>query len=1131
MNKDAHAQEQERFTLADLPDPLDEQFLLTRLSVIDWGTFSGLHTMQIAEDGVLMLGNSGAGKSTLLDAWSTLLVPHKALNLNAAADEGERGRDRSVRSYVRGAYGSRSDADSNEVTTQFLRKKATRSVIALEFRTRGGRVLTLVGLFWISGPGNGATLHKHYMVVEGEFDIGAELREFDGDRRKLKARLDRPEFRHYDDNFSGYQSNWCRIFGIKEKTALELLHKTQSTKSLTSLNDFFRNYMLSVPLTFAAADTLVEGFSALDQAHQAVVADREQIELLAPARQQHGELEAGQKALQELAVLVKAVEPFQAKCEAGLIEDRLRAAALELETAESEAARLEAQMESLEEQIAGLEAEQARHGGADLVAIDVRLRELAQERDRCGQARDRAYDACRVLALDVPVDPAGLAKVTAAAAGRLAESEATAQAMDAKRAELAVRIHEREAAFRTLRNEITALEGASSSIDGKYLAVRARLCEALSLPVGKVPFVGELVQVREADRQAWGGAIDRLFRSLSLDLLVDQKDYRRVARWVDGNHLGIRLVYHGVEAGLPVRAAKSLEPHSVLHKVELREHPFQGWLWDTLTRRFDYRCVESASDLVGGEYRLTRQGQIRHRGWRTEKDDRRPIDDPMHWVLGFDNRDKVRRYVEQAQAVGEELEAAKRELRDLQEGANVDRDRDRAAQALAHVTWDQIDVAALADRYAALEDRRRRLAEGNPALDHVRGQLVQAREARATASRAHGAAKSRASELRLQRQQDERAIAPLRQTAALLDPGSEAALRARLTEEWAPSLASLKDDVRRLERGLHEERTDRERHVAELIAAITGAFAEFARRWPHLAANVQSNLDSAPEIFAHLASVELDGLPQHEARFLETLRTSSTRQLAELNSHLIEARRDISNRLAEVNDALHAASFNPDSYLALRLVDLHLPEPEDFRRRLTGVLSDQRRQSTDTAEAERQFEALRALVQELRAEDPERRRWRTLVLDVRRHVEFVAHELERGSDRQIEVYAGGGGKSGGQRQKLAATCLAAALRYQMGGEDGGVPQFATVMLDEAFDKTDAAFTRACVETFRKLGFHLVIATPLKSVMTLEEFVGGAIYVSIRDRKHSSVSLIEYDRAERRLKRDDVAAASSAHAHA
>lgn len=146
----------------------------------------------------------------------------------------------------------------------------------------------------------------------------------------------------------------------------------------------------------------------------------------------------------------------------------------------------------------------------------------------------------------------------------------------------------------------------------------------------------------------------------------------------------------------------------------------------------------------------------------------------------------------------------------------------------------------------------------------------------------------------------------------------------------------------------------------------------------------------------------------------------------------------------------------------------------------------------------------------------EQKRWRETVLDVRQHVEFIGREIDE-SGVEVEIYRSGAGKSGGQRQKLATTCLAAALRYQLGGNDHGVPMYAPVVLDEAFDKADNEFTALAMNIFTNFGFQMVVATPLKSVMTLEPFIGGACFVDISDRRVSGVLLIEYDGDRQRLK--------------
>lgn len=88
-----------------------------------------------------------------------------------------------------------------------------------------------------------------------------------------------------------------------------------------------------------------------------------------------------------------------------------------------------------------------------------------------------------------------------------------------------------------------------------------------------------------------------------------------------------------------------------------------------------------------------------------------------------------------------------------------------------------------------------------------------------------------------------------------------------------------------------------------------------------------------------------------------------------------------------------------------------------------------------------------------------------------------------------------------------------------------------MILDEAFDKADNEFTALAMNIFNSFGFQMIIATPLKSVMTLEPFIGGACFVDINDRQRSGVLLIEYDNDRQRLNlpeqaRDDEIAAVS-----
>jgi uncharacterized protein YPO0396 len=223
--------------------------------------------------------------------------------------------------------------------------------------------------------------------------------------------------------------------------------------------------------------------------------------------------------------------------------------------------------------------------------------------------------------------------------------------------------------------------------------------------------------------------------------------------------------------------------------------------------------------------------------------------------------------------------------------------------------------------------------------------------------------------------------------------------------------------------------------------------------------------------------------------------------------------------MALVNDGLAEAEFNAGTHLQIQVSERQLPDVLSFREQVRAVLEHVWTAELDTADAEARFATLSGIVARLAGQEPDDKRWRAQVLDVRLHVEFIGRELDT-DGREVEVYRSGAGKSGGQREKLATTCLAAALRYQLGGSDrrsgGGLPLYAPVILDEAFGKADNEFTELAMRIFERFGFQMIVATPLKSVMTLEPFIGGACFVDIRDRKHSTTLQIVYDHDRKRL---------------
>ncbi|AGA90084.1 hypothetical protein Thimo_1287 [Thioflavicoccus mobilis 8321] len=1102
--------------------PLDltaraQQFRLRRLQVFNWGTFSGLHDIPIAIDGFLFVGRSGSGKSTLLDAFTALLVPPLWRDFNAAARDGDRGRaDRNLVTYLRGAWADQSSADSGEILTRMLRPTTTWSALAAEYGNDLGQVVSLVQLFWIKGTSNRTNdARRHFLIAERPFAIGRELKGFaeDLDLRRLKQALS--DCAHFE-RFEPYGERFRRLLGIESKMALKLLHKTQSAKNLGDLNVFLREFMLDQPETFQVAERLVEEFTELDAAHQAVVTARRQIEILSPARDAHREHQAAAQGVIELDQLLSNVDGYRDLRRRELLEAQSVRLATE---AQGLAGRETQQGELVSAQKGALRSLEERHraqGGARIEALEDEVHALGERRDQRLGRRSEAERLCRSLGWALPTGPEAFAELSARARSVVEGWPVEQERSEARRDALRDRRRDLAEEQGTVGAEVAAMLRQPSNIPAEQLALRARIAEALGLTEPDLPFVGELIEVRP-EAAEWRGAIERVLHGFALSLLVEERRYGAVARYVNETHLGQRLVYFRVgEAETTTRARAG--PQSLVLKLALKETSLRPWLRAELHRRFDYACVEGVRAFQDHERALTREGQVKQGRARHEKDDRHRIDDRRRWVLGFDNRDKLALFQQRAEELRRELAGIDRELQQLSDQRTQAQQRALACQRLANLQWSDIDVASLLDRIQALGVELERLRRGDTVLRALgeevaaaRTRLDEAEERLRQIQVAHGKVQDR-----LNDHQQELAALDARLGDLVLSETQHTGLAERFARDPAPlTLGNLDERSRKVERALNEDRRALVDRQAAAARTVQRGFAAFKREWPMEASELDDTLASAPEFLKLLQRIERDGLPRFEERFFTLLKDQSSQSLAELNSRINEARKEIRDRMELVNESLAEAEFNPGTHLQIEVSERQLPDVRAFREQVRQVLEHAWTLEHDPAAAEARFATLRALVTRLAGRESEHQRWREEVLDVRRHVEFVGREQD-GEGHEIEVYRSGAGKSGGQREKLATTCLAAALRYQLGGSDGGLPIYAPVILDEAFGKADNEFTELAMRIFERFGFQMIVATPLKSVMTLEPFIGGACFVDITARNRSATLQIAYDHAHHRL---------------
>lgn len=1105
------------------------QFKLARIQLFNWGTFSGISDFSIAPDGFLFVGPNGSGKSTVLDAHTTLLTAPRWMGFNTASKESERSKepDRNYASYIRGAWSQKTESQG-EHAVQYLRNGTTWSALAETYVTGTGKTVVLAQMFWIKGNGSAsADVSRRFFVLERAFDVREleVIAQADFDLRKVSHPIDGA---FVTDKFSAYQERFQRLLHIESDQALRLLHKTQSAKNLGDLNVFMRDFMLDAPDTFGLAATLVTEFQELRDAHAAVNTAKQQLEMLEPALLQLARYRDLAAEISTTEEILKGLNAFRELTLKGLLEKEHHRLAEILEQTRLKAERLKAAAEDITQEWTELIAKRAGQGGGTIVRLESEIKALEGQLPGITRRHLTATRDFKTLELEFPSNEEELTSSIFRAQEILTAVTTELSGFKASSEKLVIRIDELRKEAARLHLETESLRRHPSNIPSNMLRIRARMAQALGYEENELPFAGELLEVKPSEK-AWSGALERVHRGLALSILADESQTKKIARWLETENTGERLVY--LRMSPRTLGDLTVHPKSSLNKFVIKDGPYKAWLRDELKAAFNYVCVDSIDELHNYSKALTINGQVKGSSTRYEKDDRSRIDDRSRWVLGFDNTEKLALFEEKGKETLQELDGLLDTQKSLEQTRSDLQEKYKCSQNLANLVWGEIDKSGAETRLNNLAFELEKERKANPGLAELDQSIQEKGQQKDIANNdsATAAASYKTHEenlkkinIRIEELNSELLNYPLLTSHDDFLIGKLAALPRKTT------LDNLDSNIRAISEGLRADMQGTAAKQANAQAAVERQFLQFTLKWPADSGGLDAKLASALDFEDKYNAIKKDGLPGFTQRFLTLWHQQSSQKVVMLQSQLDRERKAIADRLEIVNESLAHMAFNEGTHLVIESSNRNHEDIKQFKASLKEILENSLTKvesEEELEDVERRFGKLNPLVQRLNSEETVDRNWRNLVLDVRMHVEFVARELDE-SGEEIEVYVSSAGKSGGQKQKLAATCLAAALRYQLGGTDRGVPVFSTVALDEAFDKSDGDLTAIAMEVFRSFGFQMLVATPLTKVMTLEPFIGGACFVSIKDRKHSAGLHIEYNREKQTLVLDSALALAS-----
>lgn len=1092
------------------------QWRLDRVEVLNWGTFQGHHAVDVARKGFLLTGHSGSGKSSLVDAIAAVLTPRGKLHFNAAAqDTSTRGDDRSLVSYVRGAWRRSADQETGEVSSDYLRPGATFSGVLLRYSNglsgAAAKPLVLVKLYHLRrGSNTSADVSELSLLLNEEASLPDFVEHLRSGIETRRIKADWPQALIVTDKHSAFASKFCRVLGISGENGVLLLHKTQSAKSLGSLDDLFRSFMLDRPTTFGLAENAVSQFAELSEAHRLVVEARNQVTQLGLLEEPIAVFERNIALAAEAEIHGTELPTFKDAWRLVLAQEAHKGADAVVHSTRHRAEVAAAQVAELTD-VHSLAQRQVDQQGGDALKAQREWISIAQEKERNIRTR-RAELGARLADVNIgfPANFDDFQELRATMTAERADFEAAKSVSDGALLAIHEKLAGSKARVRSLEAELKSLHLRRSNLDDPLIRARARVAEAAGLPVAAFPFAGELLEVRK-EFGAWNGAIERVLRPLATVMLVPATHLPRVRDAVEELYLGTRLVFEAVplRSDAPRAAASG---RSLIHRVEVAPGPMAGWLNSVLSRSYDYECVDSPAELANTTQAVTLAGQVKRSATRHEKDDRRRVDDRSQWVLGFDNQDKIEHFTSLVQTTRSEEATHRRELDACQGEIDAAKSRIEALALLHDSDWQDLDATAAEELRRSREERLAQMLAAS-------GDLRAAEAAAAEAHRRVLAAKEAESVCLYEAAA---ATAILASINAVIDELNATVDPSHPTP--APIAKALEQRFYAVRRNITHERIDgvamsvatqlaaEEKRATALADRARTSFAtlagEFKRRWPSKSADLTPAVEDRAGYLQVLADLRADRLPDFEARFFDLMERQSQQNVAQLANEIRRAPAEVRERIAPVNTSLGRSVFDEGRFLKITVKENRTEAGRTFLADLQTISAGSWVEA-EHGEAEAKFEVMRRMMERLTSSEVADVSWRNQCLDTRLHVRFTAAEVDP-DGHVVNVHDSSAGLSGGQRQKLVTFCLAAALRYQLADEDSDIPAYGTVIMDEAFDKADSKFTRMAMDIFTEFGFHMVLATPLKLLQTLEDYIGGMAVVTCQEFQDSRVGSVSID---------------------
>ncbi|OQP49333.1 hypothetical protein A4H97_28760 [Niastella yeongjuensis] len=1099
-------------------------FRLQYMEIFNWGTFDDVvHSIRPMGETSLLTGANGSGKTTFVDALLTLIVPEKRYRFYNQSSGSEKKGDRTEETYVMGGYGSMNSESTGSLKTLYLRenKDEAYSILLAHFANEAEQAVTLFQVRYFSG----GDMRRLFGIAHKALRIDEDFKPFDLNGQWKKA-LDQKYNKgsrkqiEWFDAASKYAQQLVHVLGMQSVQALQLFNQTVGIKVLGNLDEFIRTHMLEPRNMEESFQDLKKHLATLLDARRNIEKAEEQIKLLQPIEQHFTAYNKLKNEIEESEQLLQTARIWNSYTRNELLQQAIEESDASIHDIQQKQQIVKLTYDQLQEEERMIKNQiDQNKAGQRMQQLEKDVQDLELKKQEATQELALFASWCEELHLEEkqPADEATYQRIAKEANRKKLELE-TKQRLNEEDEYSAKRAKEKsDADKKKVEDELNNLLHSKNNMPSNLISIRKQLCDALNLDQNELPYIGELMQVR-SDCSEWQPALEKLLRTFSLRLLVPDKYYKKVNKYINNNHLGMRLVYEHVTDNPMIQ---NPERDTVYEKLEFHpDSPLSSWVEQQIIWQFNHVCITDEKTLDRYEKAITLNGLVKNKS-RHEKDDRNGKHDPSKYVMGWNNEKKkdflIKRRNQFADLVvkaNETLEKCKSKAERLQKQFYA------ITRIREHKGFADLDMTGIQRGIHKLQEQINGLRKANKELDNLKAQLIDIQQKRDEAESQRGQLlidETRLKDRTQQYQKQQEALQPLLQHVSESDKDGllqfqqqQAALLSEITlqniDEVYEGLKAKQTRLNEKQRDeLHKEENQLNKCINRIKNPSTELKSKFSPEWDGDVQHLPEDAAYANEYIDWLGKLVHENLPKYKRDFESFINDTITYKIGGLNEEMERWERDINNSVTRLNQSLGGINFNrlPDTYIQLG----KRPVPsgtdiKEFRGRLLDALPQAANwQQSSFEEKSKHFtQKVQPLIDELDKNES----YRNKVMDVRNWFEFWADERFRNTDEIKKTYRQMGQLSGGEKAQLTYTILCSAIAYQFGitreGKNSRSLRFIAV--DESFSNQDEEKATYLMELCKQLHLQLLVVTPSDKIAIVQNFIAHVHLVQRVQNRHS-----------------------------